>query len=118
MLCWAHAALGSMIVSLADVEAPGAEGGELKLWTGGIGERGGSARVWFAVPMAGRVTLALFDVNGRRVVTLLDRDEAAGRHEMRWDGRDGAGRDASPGVYLLRIGTGRRSASGKLVLIH
>ena len=118
MLCWATAALGSIIVSLADVEPPGTERGELALWTGGITEQGGSARVWFTVPSAGRVTLALFDVHGRHVATLLDHDEAAGRHALRWDGRDGGGGHASAGLYLLRIGAGGRSASGKLIVIH
>lgn len=118
MLCWAHAALGSMIVNLAGVDPPLAERGDRGLWTAGMGEPSGSARLWYAVPAAGRVTLALYDVRGRRVATLLDRDEAEGKHELRWDGRDGAGERTSPGVYLLRLAVAGGSASGKLVLVH
>lgn len=118
MLCWAHAALGSIIENLAGVEPPVVERGEPALWTAALGEPSGSARVWYALPASGRTTLALYDVRGRRVVTLVDRDEPAGRHELRWDGRDGAGERMSPGVYMLRLGVAGNSASGKLVMVR
>jgi hypothetical protein len=116
MLCWASA-LGTIVVSLAEVKPSAVEGGPL-LWTGGITAPDGTARVWFTVPSPGRATLVLFDARGRRVVTLADRDVAAGRHESRWDGRDGAGRRVSPGVYWLRIDTDDKSANGRLIVIH
>lgn len=118
MLCWAHAALGSVIVSLAGVDPPVAERDDRGLWTAGTGEPSGSARVWYALDSPGRATLALYDVRGRRMVTLVDREAPAGRHELRWDGRDGAGARVSPGVYLLRLVTHGRAASGKLVLVR
>ena len=118
MLCWARAALGSIIVNLAGVEPPIAERADPAMWTAGLGEPSGTARVWYALPSPGRATLALYDVRGRRVVTLVDRDETAGKHELRWDGRDGAGGRTSPGMYLLRIAAAGGSASGKLVMVR
>jgi len=117
MHCWARAALGSMIAVVAGVEPPG-NVVPAALWTGAIGEPGGRARVWFATPAAGHVSLALFDVRGRRVVTLVDREETSGRHALQWDGHDGAGRRVSPGVYWLRLSLGNQSASGRLVLAY
>ena len=118
MLCWAHAVLGSIIVSLAGVAPPVAGREERGLWTAGMGEPSGSARVWYALDLPGHATLALYDVRGRRMVTLVDREAPAGRHEMRWDGRDGAGARVSQGVYLLRLVTQGSAASGKLVLVR
>lgn len=118
MLCWAHAVLGSIIVSLAGVAPPVAGREERGLWTAGMGEPSGSARVWYALDLPGRATLALYDVRGRRMVTLVDREALAGRHELSWDGRDSAGARVSPGVYLLRLVTQGRAASGKLVLVR
>src|SRR4029453_172092 len=57
----------------------------------------------FALPQAGRVSLALYDLGGRRVRTLVDRDFDAGRHAVPWGARDGAGPALSAGVYWARV---------------
>ena len=50
------------------------------------------------------VRLDVLDARGRVVRRLLDGEEqAAGRHEIRWDGRDDAGRDLPSGTYLFVI---------------
>ncbi|MBD3163095.1 MAG: T9SS type A sorting domain-containing protein [Candidatus Eisenbacteria bacterium] len=66
----------------------------------------GETRVGFDVPAraAGRpVRAVVFDATGRRVRALRDTPAEAGSHTILWDGRDGAGRDMAPGVYLLRV---------------
>ncbi len=118
MLCWANAALSTMIVSLASADPPAADRAALTLWTAGISAPDGSARVWFTLGLPARVNLALYDVRGRRVTTLLEGDVAGGRHALRWDGRDGSGDRVSPGLYWLRIAAGGRSASGRLIVVH
>lgn len=50
------------------------------------------------------LTVALYDLAGRRVQVLWDdRPAAAGRKRLAWDGRDRSGRLVAPGHYLLRI---------------
>lgn len=63
----------------------------------------GPARIAFALPQAARVRLAAFDVRGREVAVLVDAELPAGRHEVTWSGRGGAGRMAVPGIYFLRL---------------
>ena len=72
---------------------------------------GGPFTLDFAVPRDGRVSLELFDVAGRRVRTLVDRNLREGGHRCVWDGRDQAGRRAPAGTYLaqLRIEQGHQS---------
>ena len=68
--------------------------------------------VSFGLAAPGRARLALFDVRGRLVRTLLDADLGAGDHAVIWDGRDDQGRDAPSGTYLCRLtaaGLERRS---------
>jgi hypothetical protein len=72
----------------------------------------------FTVERAGHVTLAVYDVAGRRVRTLVDRTMEPGRHSVTWNGIDDNGRMAASGVYFYRLKTGRFSATRKLVLLR
>ncbi len=70
----------------------------------------------YHVPQAAHVEIAIFDVMGRKVRTLLAGEVAAGKHEMRWDGRDAAGRSISAGVYFYKMQAGRFAQAQKLVV--
>jgi uncharacterized membrane protein len=50
----------------------------------------------------GTVTVAIFDTRGMLVRRLHDGYLPAGRHQLRWDGRNEAGQSLSSGVYLAR----------------
>ena len=50
-----------------------------------------------------RVTIAIYDVRGRRVRLLLDDPEAPGAAGAAWDGADDAGRPAPPGLYVVGL---------------
>jgi hypothetical protein len=71
----------------------------------------------FDLPAGQRVTLAVYGLDGRRVRTVLAAVLPAGRHTVRWDGRDQGGRAAASGTYLYRLEAGPWSATGKLELI-
>jgi len=75
-----------------------------------------ACEIHFAMPTDGEVMVDIFDVQGHRVRSLLKANAFAGRHKVRWDGRDGAGHMAAAGVYLARVRVGRVSASIKLTL--
>jgi hypothetical protein len=65
----------------------------------------------------GPAAIMMFDAAGRKLRTLFDGTVAAGRREVRWDGRDDAGRDVPAGVYFYRVRTQHGSADGHLVLM-
>jgi flagellar hook assembly protein FlgD len=70
----------------------------------------------YTSPAAGRHTLAVYDVQGREVAVLADREQAAGRYTRRWDGRDSHGRELPSGVYFLRLDAGGKVEMQKLVI--
>ncbi len=72
----------------------------------------GRARIQFSLPTAGRATLEVFDVGGRRVASLVDGELAAGVHSASFDG---AGLAA--GVYLYRLHAAGETAAGRLLII-
>jgi choice-of-anchor B domain-containing protein len=76
-----------------------------------------STRIAFTLAHRDRVTLAIYDVTGRRVRRLVAGTLAAGRHEAIWDGRDDAGRALASGVYFCRMAAGTRVETRRMVLV-
>ena len=71
----------------------------------------------FALPTSGKVDLAVYDVQGRRVITLASGHLDAGYHEMEWLGRDDAGRSVSSGIYFSRIVFGEEVLTDKMLML-
>jgi hypothetical protein len=65
----------------------------------------------------GRLQLAVYDLQGRRVRMLHDGAIAAGWHNWTWDGRDRQGRAMASGLYFLRAQTGSHAVVHKMSLI-
>lgn len=49
------------------------------------------------------VEIAVYDLAGRRVRTLVDEARASGAYRDDWDGRDAQGQLVPPGLYLCRV---------------
>ncbi|MBK9471879.1 MAG: T9SS type A sorting domain-containing protein [bacterium] len=62
------------------------------------------------------VRIRVYDASGRLVRSLAEGTTFAGRHRLDWDGRDDAGRRAAAGLYLIRVESGSRAATRKVVL--
>ena len=65
-----------------------------------------------------RVTLAIYDVLGRRVRTLVDQSQAAGRYQVEWNGLDDQGRSVASGTYLYRLDAGSFRQTAKMSLVR
>jgi hypothetical protein len=64
------------------------------------------------------VTLAVFDLGGRRIRALIkDELQPAGENTLRWDGRDERGRNMPTGIYLYRLDGRDWSSSRKMTLL-
>ncbi len=65
--------------------------------------RSGFARVNFSLANRDHVMARVFDVSGRLVRTLADRDFEAGEHNLTWDGSDDSGKQVPRGVYFTQV---------------
>ena len=72
----------------------------------------------YTVPRDDIVQLGVFDVTGRLVRELVGQAQAAGRHQVVWDGRDMAGRRAVSGVYFYRLATGDVNETRRMVRLR
>ena len=57
----------------------------------------------YSVPSAGRVTLRVFDVNGRLLNTVVDEHQSAGPHAATWNAVGDTGTRAASGIYFYQL---------------
>jgi subtilisin-like proprotein convertase family protein len=73
--------------------------------------------VSYGTPSDSRVKLAIYNVAGRLVRTLVDREVEAGNHVAVWDGRDDSGVEVGSGVYFCRMEAEGFEDTAKMVLL-
>ncbi len=71
-----------------------------------------STTISYVLPSFGRVTLKVFDVLGREVTTLVDRNGSPGIHSVIFDASK-----MTSGVYFYRLQAGSSVETGKLLLL-
>ncbi len=72
--------------------------------------------IQFELRRAGRVTLTVYDVIGRRVARLVDGDLVPGMHRVVWDGHDDGGLRVASGVYVYELAMGGERLTRRLVI--
>jgi hypothetical protein len=79
-----------------------------------------STTISYRLDAAGPVTLRVYDVAGRLVRTLVERETRAAStlHRVAWNGRDESGRVVPSGVYFYRLETPRESVARRLVVVR
>jgi hypothetical protein len=80
------------------------------------------ARGWVSfgveTPSRTRVCLAVYDVQGRRVRTLLDGEVPPGQQVVRWDGRGAGGKAVGSGIYFARLTSSSGQRVARVVLLR
>ncbi|UCE27051.1 MAG: T9SS type A sorting domain-containing protein [Candidatus Coatesbacteria bacterium] len=69
----------------------------------------GTATIAFDLPEDTKVTLAVYDISGRRTMTLVDETLTAGEHEAEVS-------RLAPGIYVYKLDAGDFSAARKMVV--
>ena len=76
-----------------------------------------STVIEFSINHRGHVELVVYDVAGRRVSQIVNREMVAGRHKIRWDGKNDSGLDVASGLYFYRLRFGGLSQTRKIVVL-
>jgi len=76
-----------------------------------------STVIGYYLPVSAQVQVRIFNVAGREVAILKDGLEAAGEHEVRWDGTDSQGLPLSTGLYFVRLESGGEVRMSKMMLV-
>ena len=71
----------------------------------------------FSLPTSGLTKVSVFNLVGQEIAVLVEDHMDAGRHTVRWNGRDSFGRTSSSGIYFVRMLAGSEQAVRKIVLM-
>ena len=75
-----------------------------------------STSIAFELDQSGSARVTVYDLAGRRVRVLVQKNLPQGRHEVQWDGTDTTGAIVAAGVYLVRVDGATGPGFGKVVL--
>ncbi len=74
-------------------------------------------KISFVMEQGADVSLAVFDILGRKVSMLHSGYLPTGNYEFSWYGNDQNGRQAASGIYFYRLSTGDQSITRKMTLL-
>jgi glucose/arabinose dehydrogenase len=75
-----------------------------------------AVRVSFSLSQGSPATVRIYDISGRLVRTLVDRQLEAGDHQAVWDGRDESGKAVGRGIYLARLAAREERDQRKILI--
>ena len=76
-----------------------------------------STTIAFQLAFASQVELAVYNISGQRVRTLVSGSLPAGHHRLQWDGRNDRGEPVASGAYLYQLSAGDFVATRQLMLL-
>jgi hypothetical protein len=76
-----------------------------------------STNIAYELPEPAEVKLAIYNLLGQEVRTLVNGPVEAGYYTATWDGRDAGGRQVASGIYLYRIQAGKFVQARRMMLL-
>ncbi len=76
-----------------------------------------ATEIIYELPKAAYVNLAVFNLLGQKVKTLINATVQAGKYSARWDGKDETGKIVASGIYLYRLESGGQFFQKSMTLL-
>ncbi len=74
--------------------------------------------ILYTLPSNTKVSLAIYNLLGQKIRSLVDADQLAGEHQITWDGLNDAGEQVSSGVYYYILVTKDARLVRKMTLVR
>ncbi|MCK4257064.1 T9SS type A sorting domain-containing protein, partial [candidate division WOR-3 bacterium] len=69
----------------------------------------------YQLPVISKVSLKVYDITGRLVITLVDEEKEAGYYKVKWSGKE---KNLTSGIYFVRLHAGTFIKTRKMILIR
>jgi len=76
-----------------------------------------ATEIRYSIPGAASVEVAVFDLLGKKVATLVSERQQQGFHSVTWDGKDESGQRVSSGLYLFTVKAGDQFEMKKMIMV-
>ena len=76
-----------------------------------------STEISYQLPETGRVQISIYNMLGQQVRVLINKEQVAGNHIIRWNGKDDRNQVVPSGTYVLRMKAGEFLAERKMMLL-
>ncbi len=77
----------------------------------------GQVHINYSLPKKSKISLAVFDILGRKVLDLAQGETESGKHSVVWNGLNSNGVSVSSGVYLIFLKTDFSIMTNKLIFL-
>ena len=77
-----------------------------------------STVISYYLPSPAQVSLRICNLAGQEITTLQAGHQAAGAHQIWWDGKDANGRPVPSGVYLYRLEAGTAVQTRQMTVVR
>ncbi|HDR04531.1 MAG TPA: T9SS type A sorting domain-containing protein, partial [Candidatus Marinimicrobia bacterium] len=74
-------------------------------------------QIRYDLPVAQKLSLQVYDIQGRQLSQLYHGYQTAGSHQLSWNAQNNDGLPLSSGVYILRLQSDTKLQTQKVVLI-
>jgi len=74
--------------------------------------------IQYKITRAGYVNLNIYDIMGKRVITLVDEYKQAARYEINWNGKDSFGKDIISGIYFYQLEIYPEKSVRKMIILR
>lgn len=71
----------------------------------------------YNIPVSDYLNIEIYDIKGRKIISLVDRNAIAGKNSVTWNGENSMQEKVSPGVYLIRLISGDHSETRRIVYL-
>ncbi len=71
----------------------------------------------FTIPKEGNVELAIFNIKGQKVRTLLNETKIKGSHTVTWNGKDLQNKTVASGIYFYKLTSGEKTQVRKMIMV-
>ncbi len=77
-----------------------------------------STTIEYELPERSDVSLVIYDISGREVMTLVNQNMNPGSYETSWNGTDCNGKQVAAGMYFARLKAGENAQTIKMVYLR